>query len=93
MLLAPWRCRDTPDHGVNVPGHRHGQGWNIQGQESSGQAQLVEAGTSARQGVEGWRVWGLDGEEEEEEGKTALEGLSGVNACALVPVGGTWTVN
>lgn len=58
------------------PGHRHSQGGTIQGQESSGQAQWVEQGLleklNPQQGLEGWRVWGLDSEEEE-EGKALLE--------------------
>lgn len=59
------------------PGHRHCWGCDIQGQESSGLTLLVEKGLleklDPQWGLEGWRAWGLD-REEEEEGKTSLEG-------------------
>lgn len=41
--------------------------------EYSGAGELSWLKLDPRQGAEGWRVWGLDGEEEE-EGKTLLEG-------------------
>lgn len=97
ILLALWTRRSTLDHGTECP---LGTGMARAGTFRAGELRVgswVERGLleklGPRQGFKGWRVWGLD--REEEGRKALLEGAQQdhVHPCAPVPVGSPCAVN
>lgn len=70
ILLSLWMCGDTLDPGTECPlGIGTAREGLFRGKRAQGR--LLEK-LNPQQGLEGWRVWGLDSEEEE-EGKALLE--------------------